>query len=546
MGRVGKHLSPEMRRRIRDAIIAAGSNANISQIARELKVNRTSVQKISWQLRDGDTGSFDPPRPKTPEERESEVEAERRITSLRDENRELRAKLVAAHRDSIEEDAIKEILGVMASAPEQPPEWLRRVPAKSATPTPEVPVTIWSDWHMGEVVDRDEVGGVNEFNIEIGERRVRRLLDSIVDLCANHGPGSYPGIVVNLLGDFVSGGLHPELLKTDEEEVIPATLRCRDLLIAGLTRMADTFGQVYVPCAAGNHGRATIRPEFKRYFAKNFDWLIYQLLVRHFEDDPRVHIDVRAANEVHYKVFGQRYLAMHGDMLGVKGGDGIIGVIGPIMRGEVKTRGQATSIGHDYDMLLMGHWHQPLWLPRAIVANTLKGFDEYAKNALRASPSDPSQPLWFVHPSRGITSRWDVKVEQPQKSASPWVAWAGRGRMNIALDYDDTYNRAPAMWLAFARLAMKDGHDVRIVTARDENHDRTAPLIELEKHLPVIYTKGIAKRWFLSHFGDGFTADVWIDDKPESILGNTTSTPDDLAAWRRDRADGQHVEIAQC
>ncbi|OYX81959.1 MAG: hypothetical protein B7Y84_20190, partial [Azorhizobium sp. 32-67-21] len=109
-----------------------------------------------------------------------------------------------------------------------------------------------------------------------------------------------------------------------------------------------------------------------------------------------------------YRIFSQRYLALHGDMLGVKGGDGIIGAIGPIMRGEVKTRGQAASSGRDYDVLLMGHWHQELWLPRAIVANSLKGFDEFAKNALRAPPSEPSQPLWFVHPRRGITSRWSV------------------------------------------------------------------------------------------------------------------------------------------
>ena len=26
-----------------------------------------------------------------------------------------------------------------------------------------------------------------------------------------------------------------------------------------------------------------------------------------------------------------------------------------------------------------GHWHQELLLPRAIVSNTLKGFDEYAR-----------------------------------------------------------------------------------------------------------------------------------------------------------------------
>jgi hypothetical protein len=42
---------------------------------------------------------------------------------------------------------------------------------------------------------------------------------------ARYHTGNYAGIVVNLTGDFVSGGLHPELAKTDEEESIPAALR---------------------------------------------------------------------------------------------------------------------------------------------------------------------------------------------------------------------------------------------------------------------------------------------------------------------------------
>jgi hypothetical protein len=77
---------------------------------------------------------------------------------------------------------------------------------------------------------------------------------------------------------------------------------------------------------------------------------------------------------------------------------GIIGAIGPIMRGEIKKSGQSAALGLEYDINIMGHWHQELLLPRAIVCNTLKGFDEYARLQLGAKPTRPSQPLWFVHP----------------------------------------------------------------------------------------------------------------------------------------------------
>jgi hypothetical protein len=200
-------------------------------------------------------------------------------------------------------------------------------------------------------------------------------------------------------------------------------LRCVELLSWALGEMLAAFGAVYVPCASGNHGRATQKPEFKRYVWKNFDWLIYQVLARHFANEPRITFDIPDTNEVHYRVFGQRYLAMHGDMLGVKGGDGIIGSLGPIARGETKVGKQASALGLDYDVLVIGHWHQMLWLPRVIVSGTLKGWDEYAKNALRAPPAPPCQPLWFVHPRRGITSRWEIQVEEPRAGqGEDWVS----------------------------------------------------------------------------------------------------------------------------
>lgn len=291
-------------------------------------------------------------------------------------------------------------------------------------------MTIWSDWHAGEVVDLQETNGINEFDIPIFERRVQRLVSTTIDLTRNHGPGLYPGMVVNLLGDMVSGGIHAELLKTDEEEVIPMTLRVRDILVDALGAMVEEYKQLYIPCTAGNHGRSVQKPEYKRTVFKSFDWLIYQMTARHFAKNKFITFDIPTSNEVHYRVFGRRYLAMHGDMMGVKGGDGIIGVLGPIMRGETKIGRQQSAIGRDYDTLLLGHWHQSLFLPRVIVNNTLKGFDEFAKNALRAAPSTPSQALWLEHPKWGRTMHRDVFLEDPSgyDANAPWVSVFGKGK----------------------------------------------------------------------------------------------------------------------
>lgn len=110
--------------------------------------------------------------------------------------------------------------------------------------------------------------------------------------------------------------------------------------------------------------------------------------------------------------------------------------------------------------------------------------------------------------------------------------------MKIALDYDGTYSADPGFWAVVIGVARHRGHDIRVVTARDDLVDRTAPLADLEALVPVIYTRGIAKRWYCTHFTPDFVPDVWIDDRPEAIIENSRSTPEALAEWRNTRNEG--------
>jgi hypothetical protein len=415
-----KGYKPQDAHRASHEITAVGVAARSLNLPSGTMFNRLLRAKSLHGL-EPDWSIYVPPVPKEIEEK-STVD-QRETLRLKDEITNLKRLLIDAQRDAIDGEAIREILQGIVRAPVEPPNWL--IEQKSATKSSHVPMTIWSDWHCGEVVSLSETNGQNEFNTAIFERRVKRLVEKTIHLCKQHGPGNYPGIVINLLGDMVSGALHAELLKTDEEEVIPSALRVRDVLAWALGVMADEFGKVYVPCTSGNHGRNTMKPQFKRTVFENFDWLIYQLLARTFAKDKRITFDIPDSNEVSYKVYGLRFLAMHGDMLGVKGGDGIIGSLGPILRGEMKVGKQASAMGRHYDVLLLGHWHQHIMLRRIIVAGTLKGWDEFAAKALRAPPAPPSQPLWFVERSIGIVQSMEVYLEDNPAldGAREWVTW---------------------------------------------------------------------------------------------------------------------------
>jgi hypothetical protein len=75
---------------------------------------------------------------------------------------------------------------------------------------------------VGEVVHKNEVHGFNEYNLKIAEERVHRLFERTIYLAREHHRATYPGIVVNCVGDFISGGLHPELAKSDHATSLKA------------------------------------------------------------------------------------------------------------------------------------------------------------------------------------------------------------------------------------------------------------------------------------------------------------------------------------
>lgn len=103
--------------------------------------------------------------------------------------------------------------------------------------------------------------------------------------------------------------------------------------------------------------------------------------------------------------------------------------------------------------------------------------------------------------------------------------------MKIALDYDDTYTLCPNLWDDFIDLCLRQGFDIRIVTHRHEKFDRVPSLYY---NIPVIYTNGVAKAWWCHHYED-FDPDVWIDDKPKSVIENSSASKEWLAEWRATR-----------
>ena len=110
--------------------------------------------------------------------------------------------------------------------------------------------------------------------------------------------------------------------------------------------------------------------------------------------------------------------------------------------------------------------------------------------------------------------------------------------MKIAFDYDGTISEDLEGWLQVMNLMKDRGHEVFVVTFRDEDHDWNDDLQFIhEEDFTIHWTRGVAKRWWCSHFGPG-DVDVWIDDKPEAVISNSDFAPIDLAEWRENNRVG--------
>lgn len=349
------------------------------------------------------------------------IEPKESPAKLKEQIKRLEQLLRVKERESDELDTIKEAVGQIRANVESldPPAWT--IEPRERGKSPGVPTLFLSDLHWGEVVHPSQINGVNKYNVRIAHDRMTRCIESTEHLLRIISPKmDYPGIVCILGGDMISGNIHEELASTNEINSMPAVLDLYGVLVSVIKRLADTFGRVLLPCVSGNHGRDTTKIWAKDRHHTSFDWLLYRFLAKHFDADKRVTFYIPDGPDAYYRVFGHRYLLTHGDQF--RGGDGMIGALGPIIRGDHKKRSRNAQIDMEYDTMVIGHFHQYIHLKRLIVNGSLKGYDEYAYSS-NFPYEEAQQALWLTHAKYGITYRMPVYADQfrePRKTS--WTA----------------------------------------------------------------------------------------------------------------------------
>jgi len=345
----------------------------------------------------------------------TEFDAEKKLARLEDDLRLARSRADAAEKRMYEAERIRESVFQLQAQPVIQPEWaVDRGPASGA---PHVAVLVTSDFQWGETIDRDNMDGINEFNVAIAERRYRLLVERTIDISFEHLPkNKYSGLIYLRLGDAVSGNIHEELRETNELSAIPAV---RSLVASetwGLKQLADAFGRVHVVNVPGNHGRTQLKPPSKKV-SDNYDTLSAWWLESEFRGDNRITWQTPESTDAVFDLHGRLYLATHGDNIGSRGGQGFIGPAATILRGMKMTMDEYARRGVALSKMFVGHFHSAFDLGRGWSNGSLPGYSEFAR-VNRMTPEPPIQWLIFMHPRYGPTSQWRVLLD-PEPQGSP-------------------------------------------------------------------------------------------------------------------------------
>src|SRR5262245_29635416 len=108
------------------------------------------------------------------------ADAEDLIRKKNAEINDMRRTINGLRSEKITAERIRQEIFGLAAHTTAPPAWISGRAVRNGERGG--PITMWSDFHFGEVVDETQVGGVNTFNQKVAKARFHRLVDTTIDL----------------------------------------------------------------------------------------------------------------------------------------------------------------------------------------------------------------------------------------------------------------------------------------------------------------------------------------------------------------------------
>lgn len=259
-----------------------------------------------------------------------------------------------------------------------------------------VPIIMASDWHVEEEVEPEKMHGVNEYNLKIAEQRARKFFVNslrLVDLAARDSV--VKRVEFGLLGDLLSGSIHPELMEINQLGPTDAMTFAKDLIVGGIEYWLKNSDLSFsVSCVGGNHGRMTEKTRIATNAENSLETFAYRFLAAEFKNEPRVKFRVSAGDMLYSDIFEDfRVRWIHGDQIGYGGGIG--GITIPVNK-WIDRQNQSIFA----NLTCFGHFHTRIDGGRFLGNGSLIGPSPYTQR-FGFAPERAAQQFALIHAQRG-------------------------------------------------------------------------------------------------------------------------------------------------
>jgi len=311
------------------------------------KYNRNTLRKWKRQLKE----DYFPVLEKARTEEE--------IKQLKSFNDELKEKLLEKDRE------MRSLLRIV-STPQS-----YKIKRTTKDKLEAVAVIVASDWHAEEKVDPKKTNGLNEFNLEIADQRINRFFNNTLRLLKiTERDTRINDYVLALLGDFISGNIHEDIVENVALKPIEAILWVQDRIRAGIEFLLNNTKKNWtIVCHSGNHSRITSTNRITSEAGNSLEYFMYNNIAHNIQDK-RVKWMIAEGYHTYLDVFNYKIRFHHGHAIRYNGGVG--GIFIPSYKAIAQWN---KAIKADLD--IFAHFHQLRNGGNFICNGSLIGYNPY-------------------------------------------------------------------------------------------------------------------------------------------------------------------------
>lgn len=276
-------------------------------------------------------------------------------------------------------------------------------PKKDSSTGEATVVVLASDWHFEERVDPDTINGLNTHNLDIAHKRAVEFFQATLRLTQILQKDTrIDNLVLALLGDFITGDIHEEMLETAQLEPALAIIEVQKVLTSGIQFLLDNSElNLIIPCHSGNHARTTKEHRHATEAGHSLEYIMYHMMADHFRGNKRVKFIIPRSYHSFVEVYDEVIRFHHGHNL--RYGGGIGGLTIPVNKAIAQWNKSNKNVTID----CFGHWHTRFDGGNFIANGSNIGFNAFAVS-IKASYDKPSQTLFLIDKKRGKTCVWPI------------------------------------------------------------------------------------------------------------------------------------------